>query len=113
MRRSDFWACGGRIALAVGATLSCACALAQDAPCKFEDGGSGTVASVGDARTIVMQDGREVRLAGIEVPAPRQESGQASPAAAAAKAALEALVASRAVALKHLAAKTDRHGRLV
>ena len=63
----------------------------------FETGG------VLDARTFKLRDGREVLLAGIEVP-----SGRAS-----AKASLERLLAAGTVVLKQAQSAGDRYGRLV
>jgi endonuclease YncB( thermonuclease family) len=62
-----------------------------------------------DGRTILLVDGREVRLAGIEVPANRE--GDATGAGAAAP--LHALVAGKDIVLKHLNPATDRYGRLI
>jgi endonuclease YncB( thermonuclease family) len=70
------------------------------ASCKFEDAGSGAVQEVLDGRTVVLSDGREVRLAGIETPA--------SPVG---KMALEAALGNREVVLRRLGAQTDRYGR--
>ena len=61
-----------------------------------------------DGRTLKLDDGREVRLAGIEVP-PAAEAG----AGGASAAALLALVAEKDLILKHLAAATDRYGRVI
>ncbi|MEI4563210.1 thermonuclease family protein, partial [Klebsiella pneumoniae] len=36
------------------------------APCQFESQGEGRVAAIVDARSVRLDDGREVRLAGIE-----------------------------------------------
>jgi len=63
----------------------------------FETGG------VLDARTFKLRDGREVLLAGIEVP-----SGRAS-----AKASLERLLAAGTVVLKQTEPAGDRYGRLI
>jgi endonuclease YncB( thermonuclease family) len=78
------------------------------AECKLTTVATGAVASVVDGRTLVLDDGREVRLAAIEVAAPNEPGG------AAAKAALEALAASRRIDLRAAAEKpeTDRYGRL-
>jgi len=64
----------------------------------------GSAASVSDGRTFVLDDAREVRLAGIEVPA-------AGIPAAQARERLHMLVAGEAVMLK--GADADRYGRLV
>jgi micrococcal nuclease len=76
---------------------------------------AGKVTAVLDGRTFVLEDGRELRLAGIEVPATLPASGggdgAALPAAHAAKAALEELVAGRTVSLKRFSPESDRYGR--
>jgi endonuclease YncB( thermonuclease family) len=63
-----------------------------------------------DGRTFVLDDGREVRLAAIEVPP--VESGAAL-GAAAAKTALDALIGGDDVVLRRADIATDRYGRLV
>ena len=76
-------------------------AQAADKPaCNPASLGTGRVHSVLDGRTLLLTDGREVRLAGIEAP----EST---------KAALEGLVAGRDIALQRLGADSDRYGRVV
>jgi endonuclease YncB( thermonuclease family) len=74
-------------------------AVADD--CSFEPQGDGRVSAVIDARTFRMEDGREVRLAGIETGA-----GKAGGAAA-----LSALVAGRDVTLHGENDAPDRYGR--
>ena len=78
--------------------------------CKPTTVATGTVAAVVDGRTIVLDDGREVRLAALEVAPPTE------PAGAAAKSALEALVAGQPIDLRAAgpepAAETDRYRRL-
>lgn len=69
--------------------------------CPWEDAGSGTVRAVLDGRTFALTDGREVRLAGIEV------------AAATGGGSLKQLIGGRDVTLKRLSAQNDRYGRLV
>ena len=82
---------------------------ANSPACKLESVGSGTVRDVIDARTFVLDDGREVRLAAIEV-APATDA-----AGAAAKTALETLLAGQTVELRgpQAEAEIDRYGRLV
>jgi endonuclease YncB( thermonuclease family) len=70
------------------------------AGCSFEPQGEGRVSAVIDARSFRMDDGREVRLAGIET--------VASPDGAT---ALTALVAGRSVALRGESDAPDRYGR--
>ena len=38
--------------------------------CRFEPAGTGKVRAVSDGRSFTLEDGREIRLAGIEVPLP-------------------------------------------
>src|SRR5882724_11321980 len=60
------------------------------AGCAFEPQGEGRVAAVIDARTFRLEDGREVRLAGIEPATPDKTKGAA---------ALTAILAGRDVTL--------------
>jgi endonuclease YncB( thermonuclease family) len=66
---------------------------------------SGTAGRVVDGRTFVLQDGREVRLAGIEIPADGVVAAQA-------RQQLETLLVDTAVVLKGLPDR-DRYGRLL
>jgi endonuclease YncB( thermonuclease family) len=68
--------------------------------CKLTAIGAGEVARVHDGRTLLLADGRELRLAAIEV-------------APAAGAALQKLAAGQTLRLAALAADHDRYGRLV
>jgi endonuclease YncB( thermonuclease family) len=77
-----------------------------------------TVSRVSDGRTLTLADGREVRLAGIEVPPmplPRDsdQAAAAAPGGAAAKDALDALAGGDAVVLRRAQAAPDRYGRIV
>jgi len=74
------------------------------AGCSFEPQGEGRVASVIDARTFRLQDGREVRLAGIE-PAV-SETAKANRTSA-----LAAIIAGREVTLSGEDDTPDRYGR--
>jgi endonuclease YncB( thermonuclease family) len=74
-------------------------AAAQDT-CRLTDMGSGTAAGIRDGRTVLLADGRELRLAGIEV-------------ADSSRDALQTLVGERDLRLKRLGADRDRYGRLV
>jgi endonuclease YncB( thermonuclease family) len=78
------------------------------------------VAAVVDGRSFVLEDGREVRLAAIEVPLlpTPGETGPRAEAGLAARAALAALIAGRGVELHQpragaAAATADRYGRTV
>jgi endonuclease YncB( thermonuclease family) len=110
----------GLFAAATAFAAACSVsALAQPAPaaCRLDDAGGGTVRQVTDGRTFTLDDGREVRLAGIEVPAPPSGAPGGSPQAsspARAKAGLESLILGKPVTLKRLGARTtDRYGRLL
>jgi endonuclease YncB( thermonuclease family) len=68
----------------------------------------GTASRIIDGRTFVLDDGREVRLAAIEVP----PAASASPEAAAAKNGLDALVGGDEVVVRQAEFPSDRYGRL-
>jgi endonuclease YncB( thermonuclease family) len=69
------------------------------APCSFEPQGEGRVSAIIDARTFRLDDGREVRLAGIE-----------TATAGAGASALSALIADRHVMLRGETDAPDRYG---
>lgn len=82
--------------------------------CRFEDVSTGRVRAIADGRSFVLDDGREIRLAGIEVPFP-PASGETGPRAEAggrARAALADMVAGRHVEVLRTGA-TDRYGRIM
>jgi endonuclease YncB( thermonuclease family) len=79
---------------------------ARETPCMGEVAGEGRAAAVIDARTLRLQDGREVRLAGVE----DAVSGVATKPAQ--RAALENLVGSRDMTLRG-SSTPDRYGRIV
>jgi endonuclease YncB( thermonuclease family) len=102
-------------------TLEAACgarAIAQDqarpVACGTAEIARATVSRVIDGRTFVLNDGREVRLAGIEVPplGLPQDAGLA-PGAAAAKDALDALAGGDQMLLRQAEFPSDRYGRIV
>jgi endonuclease YncB( thermonuclease family) len=72
------------------------------AGCSFESQGEGRVAEILDARSFRLQDGREVRLAGIE-PVVAEKANRTS--------ALSAIVAGRDVTLRGEDDTPDRYGR--
>ena len=80
-----------------------ACARAA-APCVFEPQGEGRVSAVIDARSVRMDDGREVRLIGIEPAVPEK-------AAPSQTQALAAMVIGREVRLAGQDDTPDRYGR--
>lgn len=81
-------------------------AVAREVPCAGEVIGEGRVAAATDARTLRLQDGREVRLAAVE----DTISGVAAKSAQ--RAALEALAAGRDIVLRG-SREADRYGRIV
>ncbi len=72
--------------------------------CRPEAAGPAAVRAVADGRTLTLTDGREVRLAGIEV----SNDGENGVAA---RTALEQLVTGRDVRLLRMGPETDRYGR--
>jgi endonuclease YncB( thermonuclease family) len=110
---------GAALALAPLAAVQGQDSWGQEAPaqstntCRFEPAGGGKVAKILDGRSFVLDDGREIRLAGIEVPpAPRPgESDDQDRAGAAAAAALESILADRTVQIGR--GTRDRYGRIV
>lgn len=89
------------------ATLFASPARADDrAECKPEILGAATVSAVADGRTVLLGDGREVRLPGIEVPG-RDGNDMA------ARAALEKLLTGQEVRLLRMGPGGDRYGRFV
>jgi endonuclease YncB( thermonuclease family) len=89
-----------RVFIFIVAVPLCMGGAAMAAPCGSTDAGSGTVTSVRDGRTVMLADGRELRLAGIEVAGP--DAG-----------GLQALVAGQTLRLESAGPGTDRYGRLV
>ena len=84
-------------------------------PASLESGGTGRVVEVVDGDTVVLADGREIRLVGIQ--APKLPLGRpdftAWPLADAAKAALAMLIENTVVELGYGGRTVDRHGRLL
>jgi endonuclease YncB( thermonuclease family) len=99
--------CGRSFAALLACSLLLPAATADPAiatGCRFEQQGEGRVVAVIDARTFRLQDGREVRLAGIEPVA----DDTAKPNRAA---ALSAIIAGRDVTLRGEDDTPDRYGR--
>ena len=88
-----------RLVLATAARALVSGATAQEA-CKPPGLGTATVAGVRDGRTLLLADGRELRLAAIE-------------ADDASRAALNVLAAGRMLRLEKLGPEQDRYGRVV
>ena len=92
-----------RITLVAIALLAATTGRAPAAGCDFELLGQGLVAAVIDARSFRLQDGREVRLAGIEPVASENRAGQME--------ALAAILTGREVILRGEDDTPDRYGR--
>ena len=82
-------------------------------PCGGGEIARGVVRNILDGRTFVLGDGREVRLAAIEVPALATPQGSAPSQGRAAAAALDALAGGDEVVLRQGEAGSDRYGRLL
>jgi endonuclease YncB( thermonuclease family) len=82
---------------------------AQDAlsRCGTDATAAGRVVRVIDGRSFVLDDGREIRLASIEIPASDDDAGRA------AQSALASMVEGEAVALSGDADGYDRYGRII
>jgi endonuclease YncB( thermonuclease family) len=108
------------IGVLVTGVAACGCppALGQDKPptavCGTAEIARATASHTIDGRTFVLGDGREVRLAGIEVP-PLQQAPQPGAAAGgmAARDALDALAGGDTVLLRQAEFPSDRYGRIV
>jgi endonuclease YncB( thermonuclease family) len=81
--------------------------------CGGDEIARGTVGKILDGRTFVLEDGREVRLAAIEVAPLIGSEGRTESAGRAAAAALDALAAGDRVVLRRAESGADRYGRLV
>lgn len=111
------------LATAFAASGSCTGAFAQSSsiasapPCGGDPIAEATVSHVGDGRTFTLRDGREVRLAGIEVPPLSSPGGNGDTAPApegkAAAAALDRLTDGDHVIVRRAESGADRYGRLV
>jgi len=86
------------------AVLMLAAAPVHAAPCLFETQGQGHVAEVIDGRSFRLDDGREIKLAGIEPMA-------SGPGKAERAAALSAIIAGKNVILRGADDTPDRYGR--
>src|ERR1700693_2764325 len=119
------WRDGG-LAAAVAAHLAVMVgglgAVAQEQPgrapsCGGEAVARGTAGRIVDGRTFALEDGREVRLAAIEVPslaAPRDaRDAEAAPGGAAARDALATLLEGADIVLRRADVAADRYGRIL
>ena len=81
--------------------------------CRSEPAGTGKVRAIIDGRSFTLDDGREIRLAGIEaplLPGPG-EAGTRAKAGLAARATLESIIAGQNVELRQNGMPADRYGR--
>jgi len=113
------------VAAAIALIFACFGAAAQDQPaplapaaraipCGGDEIARGIASRVLDGRTFVLDDGRDVRLAAIEVPmVSAPEDLTASPGGEAAKSALAGFLAGAQVVLRRAEFATDRYGRIV
>ncbi len=88
---------------------------AVELPAGLAAGGSGRVVTVIDGDTVLLADGREIRLVGIQAPKlPLGRPGfRTWPLAPEAKAALEGLALDETLVLGFGGRERDRHGRLL
>jgi endonuclease YncB( thermonuclease family) len=108
----------GILAAAIVATCGCFGATAQQpalaVPCGGDAMAQTTVSRVIDGRTFVLDDGREVRLSGIETPPlGSPQDADAAPGGLAARDALIALAGGDQVVLRRAEAPSDRYQRLL
>jgi len=89
-----------RIALCLVTSLAGTMAHAAEEPCRLTPLGTAEVTAVRDGRTLMLKDGRELRLVAIE-------AGDES------RAALEAAIGGRSLRLAALGEAKDRYGRTV
>jgi endonuclease YncB( thermonuclease family) len=81
----------------------------------LETGGDGVVAQVIDGDTLILEDGAEVRLVGIQAPklALGRPNFPVQPSAEAAKSTLEKLVLGHRLRIAYGGTQRDRHGRVL
>ncbi len=80
--------------------------------CKGEDGGTSVVTEINSGETLILEDGRAVRLIGVLMPR-RAREGPAFEARALAEAAIEKLTLGKKVSLQLDTRKRDRYGRIL
>lgn len=85
------------------------------APCALARAGEAVAVEAAlDGDTVLLDDGRRVRLAGLSAPkAPLGTQAEDWPLDAASRSALDALATGRVLELREAAASPDRHGRTV
>jgi micrococcal nuclease len=99
--------------------VSCAAALLMSLPfaakaeCTGEDGGSSLVAEIRGGDTLILQDGRSVRLAGVLLPRRGGNGDVAAVAREAAERMLAELILNQVVELRLDERRRDRYGRVL
>ncbi len=87
-------------------------AVAARAECTGQDGGVSVVTALHDGETLILDDGRAVRLAGVLTPK-RARNGPLAAARSTMEKALSALVVGKKVELRLNGRTRDRYGRLM
>jgi micrococcal nuclease len=112
IQRVDFWF--RRLALAASASAFLAASGAEAlAECQGEAGGSSLVAEIRGGDTLILQDGRAIRLAGVLIPKRGMEAQVASQAREAAEKQIAELVLGQVAELHLDARQRDRYGRIL
>jgi endonuclease YncB( thermonuclease family) len=104
-----------RCALALAACLIGSAARADAPPCPLTKGETRAIARVADGETLLLDDGRRLRLIGALVPRASDVGATVGswPPETEARAALATLVEGRSVALWHDRRHSDRYGQLL
>jgi micrococcal nuclease len=109
--RNQIVAVFGKLLVLAALSLTCVSS-AMAAACKGEDGGVSLVTAVSGGDTLILEDGRAVRLTGILGPKPGPD-GPSAAARALMEAALSGLVLGKKVSLQLDERKRDRYGRML
>ncbi len=103
-----------QISTLIAVPFLCACLVGvAQAECAGEDGGSSLVAEIRSGDTLILQDGRSVRLAGVVLPRRSGHVEVAAQAREAAERAIADLVLNQVVELQLDARRRDRYGRIL
>lgn len=113
MNRSTHFTTSAAAMPAVAVLVLFAAYTARAEDCRLERGPERTVASIIDLETVSLDDGTEVRLAGIVGPRPRDVGVEIRAPEQLARAALSSLVEGKAVRLTFDRQRQDRYGRTV
>ena len=101
-----------RVSIVAALLLCLSFASSAGAECKGEDGGAGIVTEIQEGETLILEDGRAVRVAGVLGPK-RARGGPASDARGEMEKALSDLTLGQKVTLVLGERKRDRYGRLL